>query len=162
MGTNASSSSEIKRLANVNEEDVELVPHKNEFIPCRIVDVYDGDTITVIFMINKKTPFKTKIRLLGIDAPELKGGSNLEHEAGTAVRDYLINFISQQRIWWLKSKSWDKYGGRMLAHIHVGNESEETLSSILLKEELVKEYYGAKKSAWKVSELKNICKKLDK
>lgn len=53
----------------------------------RVVKVYDGDTITVLY--NNK---KVKIRLFGIDAPELK------QTFGRESRNYLANIILDKNI----------------------------------------------------------------
>ena len=53
----------------------------------KVISVYDGDTITVSTVDNQKI----KIRLYGIDAPELK-----KQPYGKASRDYLSKLILQK------------------------------------------------------------------
>lgn len=50
---------------------------------CRIVDVYDGDTVVVEIV---KT---ARVRLLDCWAPEVKGGTPEEKERGYVSRDHL-------------------------------------------------------------------------
>ena len=55
----------------------------------RIVDIYDGDTITVVIKLNNQLQ-KHKIRLYGINSPELKGPTHID---GLAARNFLISQI---------------------------------------------------------------------
>ena len=88
-----------------------------------VTDVYDGDTITCIidcgFNIGMQ---KTKIRLYGIDTPELRGE---ERDLGIFVRDELRKKILNKHVF-LKSIK-DKKGkyGRYLGKIYI--EDDEIL-----------------------------------
>ena len=44
----------FNQLANVNAKDVALFSLKGNRYPCRIVSVYDGDTCTALFKMDKK------------------------------------------------------------------------------------------------------------
>ena len=100
-------------------------------------DVYDGDTITVDidlgFGITMK---KQKIRLLGINTPELRGETL---EAARVSRDWLKNKILLKVIT-IKTEK-DKKGkyGRYLAEIYFNNETE-SINQQLLNEGLAKPY----------------------
>ena len=74
----------------------------------RVVKVYDGDTITVLY--NNK---KVKVRLYGIDAPELK------QSYGKQARDYLSNIVLNKDIT-LKIYNKDVYG-RQVAEVIYNN-----------------------------------------
>jgi len=87
------------------------------FYKAFVTDVYDGDTITCdidcgFYMILKKQ----KIRLYGIDTPEVRGE---EREHGLIVRDILRNKILNKHII-LETKK-DKKGkyGRWLGMIYL-------------------------------------------
>jgi micrococcal nuclease len=60
----------------------------------RIVDVYDGDTITIVFKLNNQLQ-KHKIRFFGINTPELKGPT---HKDGLAARNFLLSQILDKEI----------------------------------------------------------------
>jgi micrococcal nuclease len=60
----------------------------------RIVDVYDGDTITIVFKLNNQLQ-KHKIRFYGINTPELKGSTHLE---GLAARNFLLSQILDKEL----------------------------------------------------------------
>lgn len=53
----------------------------------RVVDVYDGDTITVEFT------FRARVRILDLWCPEVRGGTAAEKAAGIAARDRLRQLV---------------------------------------------------------------------
>ena len=53
--------------------------------PATVLDVHDGDTVTVAPMGDARTPMK--VRLYGIDAPEL------EQRGGPQSRDHLLSLV---------------------------------------------------------------------
>jgi micrococcal nuclease len=55
-----------------------------------VLEVYDGDTITAILDLGFDVQIKRKIRLTGLDAPEIRGQEKVE---GIAARDYLRDLI---------------------------------------------------------------------
>lgn len=56
----------------------------------RLVDCYDGDTLTVVIQFMGEC-FRVRIRLAGIDAPELRG---VDAAKGVAARDALIAHLT--------------------------------------------------------------------
>ena len=62
----------------------------------RVVSVYDGDTVTVDVDLGMGIWNKgVKIRLAGIDAPEVRGDSR---ESGIRSRDYLRSLVDGKRV----------------------------------------------------------------
>ena len=57
---------------------------------CKVVDIYDGDTCTVIFVYSGQF-CKYRCRLLGINAPELRQPKRLPAEEREAKRLAAIN-----------------------------------------------------------------------
>ena len=92
-----------------------------------VTDVYDGDTITCIidcgFNIGMQ---KTKIRLYGINTPELRGE---DRELGLYVRDELRKKILNKHI--LLKTIKDKKGkyGRYLGKIYIESDKESDKES---------------------------------
>ncbi len=86
-----------------------------DYIEGRVTRVADGDTLTVR---EKETNKKIKIRLLGIDAPELK------MDGGHASQRHLENIIrsgnNQVRIYYLAKKKNDRYG-RIIGKVVTNN-----------------------------------------
>jgi len=64
-----------------------------------VLSVYDGDTITVNIELGLNAMLKKqKIRLYGIDTPELRGGNAKTKAAAKAARDYLRGLIQGREI----------------------------------------------------------------
>lgn len=99
----------------------------------RLVDVYDGDTCTCMVEFCNHL-FKIKVRLMGINTPEIRGGDVTEKYRAQVARDKLFTFLtgleceskSKQDLQkmlaenmclvWLECGKCDKYG-RTLANI---------------------------------------------
>ena len=60
----------------------------------KVISVYDGDTITI------ETPIGTapSLRLVGVDTPEIKGGTRAERNRAIAARDYLRDLILKKSV----------------------------------------------------------------
>ena len=84
-----------------------------------VVGVYDGDTITVELDLGFSIKVRHKLRLLGIDTPELRGSERTE---GLKVRDYVRDRILNRTI--LVKSHRDRTGkfGRYLATVYYGEQ----------------------------------------
>jgi endonuclease YncB( thermonuclease family) len=130
----------------------------------RLVDVYDGDTVTCIFPIVKDNYYKFNLRLTGIDTAELKSRDisqkqkalearhliltyccdtyNLKEDCGRRdIQDYLQE---QDILVWVECFDFDKYG-RVLANVYRYKDKDISLSEILLNAKLAYAYDGGKK-----------------
>ena len=106
-----------------------------------VIDVYDGDTITVAARLNGRGPaYKFSVRLQGIDCAELRGSSAAEKAAGLAARDALRERILGKFVK-IQSDSTDKYG-RVLAAISLGSCD---ISEWLIEEGFAVAYDGGTK-----------------
>ena len=97
--------------------------------------VYDGDTITVDIDLGFDVILlKQKIRLLGINTPEVRGK---EREQGLISRDALRKKIGSK--WIIIKTQQDKKGtfGRWLGTIYI---DKENINDWLIKEGLAEEY----------------------
>ena len=97
--------------------------------------VYDGDTITVDIDLGFDVLMKNqKIRLLGINAPEIRGENR---QAGLVSRDFLREKISGKWVV-LKTKK-DKKGkyGRWLGEVFL---EEKNINDLMLSEGMAKKY----------------------
>jgi endonuclease YncB( thermonuclease family) len=67
-----------KDLDKVNENEIDIFTFNNTIRLVRVVDIYDGDTITILFDLNYDKPntkpyyIKKSLRLYGFDAPEMR------------------------------------------------------------------------------------------
>jgi len=92
-----------------------------------VTDVYDGDTITVTIDLGFKTFLHNqKIRLYGIDTPEIRG--SVEVDKGKMVRNFVKDKILYETIELetIKDEKKGKYG-RWLGIVHYkdGNLNDE-------------------------------------
>jgi len=97
--------------------------------------VYDGDTITVDIDLGFNIVTRNqKIRLVGINAPEIRGKLR---EKGLESRDFLRKKILGK--WIVLKTSKDKKGkfGRWLGSIFIENEN---INSLMIKEGFAKKY----------------------
>lgn len=95
-----------------------------------VTAVYDGDTLTVDVDLGFHTSLRDcKVRLLGIDAPEIKGGDALSKGKARAARDWLASQCLGREVY-LESTSLDKYG-RSLGRVY-------TLDGTCLNDELLR------------------------
>lgn len=80
----------------------------------KIIDVYDGDTVTAVVDLGFLHFQEMKLRLYGIDTPELRGAEKVE---GKKVRDIVRSMILDKDVTIRSYK--DKQGkyGRYLANI---------------------------------------------
>jgi len=59
----------------------------------KVLDVYDGDTMTLLIDVGFNIHLKEKVRLTGIDTPEIRTSSTREKIHGIHVRDYLREML---------------------------------------------------------------------
>jgi len=118
----------------------------------RVVDVYDGDTLTAVFEF-KGEFYKFKIRLSNIDTCEIKSKQveikNKALEAKKRLLDLIrkgdngIELNDKVFLVYLKCGKFDKYG-RLLCDV-LSMEKDINFGEILLNEHLAYQYDGGKK-----------------
>lgn len=114
-------------------------------IPAEILDVLDGDTITVRATIWLGQAVETHVRLSGIDAPEMRAHCAQEKEKAEAARDFARRLLADGRARLLDVQA-DKYGGRVRARVLTSTGAD--LSQLLLDAGLVRPYHGEKRQPW--------------
>ena len=109
----------------------------------KVIDVYDGDTITCLVSLGFNVSFEIKIRLAGIDTPELRGE---ERESGLVARDALREKILNKEV--ILESIKDKTGkyGRYLGIIYILepllNENEGETGYVNVNNWLVENKYA--------------------
>ena len=161
MGTCFSSSYDQSKFEPYTFELTPEFSLKDQELVARVVDIYDGDTITVVLNIFNKF-FKFTTRLSGIDTCEMKSKENANKELAYKARNRLVQLITStipgieiprseirrilnNKVYLIKIKcgQFDKYG-RLLGEIYVKNESL-SLNQILINEKLAYSYDGKTK-----------------
>ena len=124
----------------------------------RVVDIYDGDTMTVVIRAPSDKFHKFHVRIAGIDTAEIKGGSASAYDAKMRVvhmvtgrndidvikhkRDMVKLLAEKVYLVELVCGSFDKYG-RLLANVCTVDGVD--IGSELLKGGLAHTYDGGKK-----------------
>lgn len=145
---------ELKTATN----KVEFFSFSGKTFDVKVVDVYDGDTCTIVFKY-KDELIKYKVRCFGYDSPEMKPSKNLinrdfEIIKATYARNYFINQVTNiklpenfskidlknlldnnTKIIKMNCKGFDKYG-RLLG--------EFIVNDVNINEEMIKQNYGYK------------------
>jgi endonuclease YncB( thermonuclease family) len=143
---------QIELLEKIDPKTVPKVPFQDKIIYARIEEIYDGDTVKIIVLFGD-IPVKFSLRILGIDAPEIKhaeGRLSEENKAAVKVRDYMRTLFPKN-IAKICIRDWDKYGGRVLGDLFL--ETGENVSEILIHGGWARPYLGEKKKPWKLEEL---------
>lgn len=112
---------------------------------CKVVNVYDGDTITVATKLyTADSPvYRFSVRLAGIDTPEIHGSTSSEKASAIVVRDLLANLVLN-KIVLLKNVHFEKYG-RLLADVYLGDLH---VNQHLLDTHCAVPYHGGKKEKY--------------
>ena len=150
--TNMKLNNELKKL----DDTVELFDLKGMEYSAKVVDVYDGDTCTVIFNLSGNL-VKFKCRCKGYDSPEMKPPKDATRrlkikEKAIDARNYLISRITDldnplaltkeqikikmkqnKKIIKLKCYDYDKYG-RILGEFIVNGKN--------INQEMINKKYG--------------------
>lgn len=113
----------------------------------KIVEIYDGDTFTAEVDLGFRIKMKIKLRLDGINTPELRGKDPREKELAKEVRDFLReNYLNSEII--LETKKKGKYG-RYLSTVRIPNVIDPpSLNDLLIKLGYAREYHGEKRKGW--------------
>lgn len=101
-----------------------------------VIKVYDGDTITIATRVyNDPIMYRFSVRLLGINAPEIRTRDAAEKESAEAAQQELSDTVMGKYVT-LKNVTIEKYG-RLLAEVYLGDQN---ISQFMLDRELAVPY----------------------
>lgn len=155
-------------LKNIKHSDIEYFSLQGQELKGKVVNIYDGDTCSIVLMMNDGTLQKHKVRLFGFDCPELVPPKSKENRqeiilSAKRSRNYLAHRVSNvhidinedyskkelQRLLDLNTKiikvqclESDKYG-RLLAKIYDG---KKCINDEVVQNGYGYEYYGGTKN----------------
>jgi len=151
-------------------------PSASQREKCELVNVIDGDTLTVVCATKKE-----KVRLIGIDTPEsVHSDSSKNNEYGALASDYTKELLEDVEYVYLEydKSMYDDYD-RMLAYVYLTEDGsfEDSLNYILASdgyalnkefqpnvkysdelEDACKEAQNQEKGLWKEEGIKQIWK----
>jgi len=110
-----------------------------------IIDIYDADTMTLEIDLGFNIKITEKVRLYGIDTPELRTKNKQEKKLGYEARDYLRNLLLDKDVTIQTIK--DKKGkfGRYLVVVYY---EDDNINNHLIDLGYAKEYFGGTKEKW--------------
>lgn len=126
----------------LNSSAISKVTNYGNFHNVKVINNYDGDTLTV--NIPNVPPLfgdNMRVRLLGIDTPEMKGKCEKEHMLAMAAKELIHNITRDNPSVSLLNTQRDKYF-RVLADVQT---SVGDLATILLENGLAVPYDGGTK-----------------
>ena len=139
-------------LNNTNDKKIKKFTLKGKTYRAKVVDIYDGDTITVLIRYRLKT-IKFKVRMLGYDSPEMRPLWNNPNrfeikksaiKAKIALQNKIINKIVN-----LECGDFDKYG-RLLGTVYINGglcESSININQWMIYNGFGYKYNGGTKNA---------------
>lgn len=112
-------------------------------VPADVVDVYDGDTLTVDAYPWPGMIIRTKVRVAGIDTPEIRGKCDQEKAKARLARDRMASLAGKAVQ--LKNVIFGKYAGRVVAEVMTASGNA---GDILIHEGLARRYDGGRRETW--------------
>jgi endonuclease YncB( thermonuclease family) len=110
--------------------------------------VIDGDTVEARVPIWLGQEIITKVRLRGIDAPEIAGACGAERAQAEAARERLATLIANGPVT-LTEIGPDKYSGRIVARLMTGApDNLSDAGALLVSEGLARRYSGKRREGW--------------
>jgi endonuclease YncB( thermonuclease family) len=114
-------------------------------IPAFVERVVDGDTLVVRARIWLGQELRVKVRISGIDAPEMRARCDKERELAHSARHFVKRLVGQHKIMLTRIRQ-GKYAGRVIAEVH--DASGSSLSAQLLKARLARPYRRGRRKSW--------------
>ena len=113
--------------------------------PADVLRVFDGDTFEARVRLWPGLDVTTKVRLRGVDAPELNARCFEEREKAEAARDALKRILAEGQSG-LAQVTLDKYGGRVVAA--ASTVATPDVSSALIAAGVGLPYGGGRRQGW--------------
>ncbi len=125
-------------------EKVDFFSLNGQTMKAKVVKVYDGDTIHVVFHLFGNF-YKWNCRIAHVDTPELRTKDAEEKKRGYEVRDKLRELILN-KIVTLKCYDFDKYG-RLLVEVLM-EDTNQYVHEWLITNNYAHKYEGGTKEKW--------------
>lgn len=114
-------------------------------VRAHLVRVIDGDTVEVLARIWPDHYVETRVRLAGIDAPELRGRCAEEIALAERAKARLAALLDGNRLQ-LADVRYGKYAGRVVARVLTADGRD--VAAILVAERLARRYDGGRRAPW--------------
>jgi len=110
-----------------------------------VLRVYDGDTFEARVHLWPGLDVRTRVRLRGIDTPEMNARCSDERTRAVAARDALARLLAQGDVA-IGNVTPDKYGGRVVADVVTRGTPD--VSRALIEAGLARRYDGGRRESW--------------
>jgi endonuclease YncB( thermonuclease family) len=111
----------------------------------KLLRVIDGDTVLVKAYIWPSQTIETKVRIAGINAPELHAKCEEEKQKAVEAKKYLEKNLSKNL--YLHNLKWGKYAGRVIAT--VTDDNDHNIFDEMIEKKMVVRYSGkSKRKSW--------------
>lgn len=114
-----------------------------------VVDVYDGDTVTMDVLIWKDQTVTAKVRLKGIDTPEIRGKCAKEKKLAIKARDFLSN-LTLGTLTILEAIPYEKSAtgkyGRIIGTLWT--PTKKNINLMMIEKGYARAYDGGKRKGW--------------
>ncbi len=114
-------------------------------VPARVLRVIDGDTIVVRARVWIDQQIEIRVRLGGVDTPELRGRCDFETTLARRARALVAAKVGDRDIK-LSRIRYGKFAGRVVARVELA--SGEDLGAVLMAAGLGRPYNGAGRKSW--------------
>lgn len=115
---------------------------------CKVIDVYDGDTVDIIFFQSNEL-LHYKLRLYGIDTPELKPLKSMTNRDNVIERardaKKKLESLVLNKVVYVRFKNEEKYG-RLMGDIYLSKSpGKKSVNQMMLDCGMAVPYFGQKK-----------------
>ncbi len=113
--------------------------------PAEVLRVIDGDTFEARVRVWPGMDITTRVRLRGIDAPELRARCDDERVKAVAAREALTRLLAEGEVG-IARVGQDKYGGRVDADVSTARTQD--VSATMLNQGFARRYSGGRRVGW--------------
>ena len=116
--------------------DTEMFSLEGQYKLCKVVNVYDGDTIKVVFDLNGSF-YRWNVRMLGYNSPEMRVSINNPardtiKQLAINSRDFLKSVIqNDEQLVYIKCGGFDKYG-RLLGIVYINKDDKVSVNQLMI------------------------------
>ncbi|HYD30177.1 MAG TPA: thermonuclease family protein [Azospirillaceae bacterium] len=114
-------------------------------VSAQVLEVVDGDTLRVRATVWLGQEVETRVRMEGVDTPELHGRCPREAEMAQEARRFLQRLVADGAVV-LRDVQHDKYGGRVRAR--VATAGGDDVAEALVRAGLARAYLGEARQPW--------------
>ncbi len=109
-----------------------------------VLEVIDGDTLALRLRVWLGTRVETRVRIAGIDTPEMRGRCEAERRAARAARERLVALVDAGVV--LRDIAYGKYAGRVVARVLLPDGRD--VAALLIADGLGVPYGGGRRPDW--------------